>query len=93
MSLNNKLLTEFRKRRSKFVEYNQSISKLLDKDNVGVIVVLESLDNASSVCVATTHLLFSPKKSDTRLAQTAMLLAEIDKIAWIGKSVISLGVI
>ena len=76
----------FRKRYSKFVEYNLNIPKLLDKDNVGLIVVLESLANESLVCVATTHLLFSAKKSDTRLAQTAMLLAELDKIAWIGES-------
>ena len=75
-----------RKRFSKFVEYNQNLPKLLDKDNVGLIVVLESLENESLVCLATTHLLFSPKKSETRLAQTAMLLSEIDKIAWVGKS-------
>ena len=51
-----------------------------------MIVVLESLVNGAMVCVATTHLLFSPKKPETRLAQTVMLLAEIDRMAWIGES-------
>ena len=38
------------------------------------------------VLVATTHLLFSPKRREVRLAQTALMLATIDKLAWDGES-------
>ena len=36
--------------------------------------------------VATTHLLFSPRRREVRLAQTAVLLAHIDRLAWDGES-------
>lgn len=34
------------------------------------------------MCVATTHLLFNPKKGDTKIAQLQLLLANIDRIAF-----------
>ena len=36
--------------------------------------------------VATTHLLFSPRRREVRLAQTALMLANIDRLAWDGES-------
>lgn len=33
--------------------------------------------------VATTHLLYNPKREDVRLAQIQLLLAEIDRLAYI----------
>ena len=36
--------------------------------------------------MATTHLLFSPRRREVRLAQTAVLLAHIDRLAWDGES-------
>ncbi|KAG4069847.1 hypothetical protein HA402_009554 [Bradysia odoriphaga] len=38
----------------------------------------------SEVVVATTHLLYNPRRQDVRLAQVQVLLAEIDRIAYKG---------
>ena len=52
-----------------------------NRDNIAVIVLLESVDTGAGLVVANTHLLFSPKKHEIRLGQTVVLLAEINKIA------------
>lgn len=36
---------------------------------------------ATEFCVCTTHLLFNPKRTDVRCAQTQVLLAELDRFA------------
>ena len=59
---------------------------ILDKDNVGIICLLAPRPHVYSgrvtkLCIATTHLLFNPKRGDVKLAQLALLLAEIDKYA------------
>ena len=35
--------------------------------------------------VACTHLLYNPKRHDVKLAQAALLLAEVDRLAWCGQ--------
>lgn len=39
------------------------------------------LAHSIEFCVCTTHLLFNPKRSDVRGAQTQVLLAELDRLA------------
>ncbi|XP_061853794.1 protein angel homolog 1 isoform X3 [Colius striatus] len=70
------------------VEYFRPGLDVLNRDNVGLVLLLqpllpEGLDQkaVSPLCVATTHLLFNPRRGDIKLAQMALLLAEIDKIA------------
>lgn len=46
---------------------------------------LQSNHNVQFV-VATTHLLFNPRRTDVRLAQVQVLLAELDRIAHNGQS-------
>ncbi|RUS72300.1 hypothetical protein EGW08_019946, partial [Elysia chlorotica] len=58
--------------------------EILDRDNVGLILLLRPSPRAcrgraKTICVATTHLLFNPKRGDVKLAQLMMFLAEIDK--------------
>ena len=57
----------------------------LCRDNCGLIALFQPLGpNVTSddfFCVATTHLLFSPKRGDIKLAQVQYFLAEIDRIA------------
>ncbi|EFA02304.2 Protein angel homolog 1-like Protein [Tribolium castaneum] len=65
------------------VEYNQPTTRLLDRDNVAIIAKFASKSRPSHpFVVATTHLLYNPKRQDVRLAQTQLLLAEIDRIAF-----------
>uniref|UniRef100_S4RLU3 Angel homolog 2 (Drosophila) n=1 Tax=Petromyzon marinus TaxID=7757 RepID=S4RLU3_PETMA len=69
------------------VEYYRPGVSLMDRDNVGTIAVLQPLPQevvhplTPYVCIANTHLLFNPKRGDIKLAQLALLLAEIDKVS------------
>ncbi|XP_034018516.1 protein angel homolog 2 isoform X2 [Thalassophryne amazonica] len=68
------------------VEYFRSGDRLLNRDNVGQIVLLQPAgiaghrDLPSFICVANTHLLFNPRRGDVKLAQLAILLAEISRL-------------
>ncbi|XP_036437089.1 protein angel homolog 2 [Colossoma macropomum] len=66
------------------VEYFRRGIPLLDRDNVGLILLLQPVGPSGSacrVCVANTHLLYNPRRGDIKLAQLAMLLAEINRVA------------
>lgn len=66
------------------VEFYQPGIKLLNRDNVGIVAKLSFRDSPNTqIVVATTHLLFNPRRNDIRLAQTQLLLTEIEKIAFI----------
>ncbi|KAK5857303.1 hypothetical protein PBY51_010558 [Eleginops maclovinus] len=60
----------------------------LDRHNVGIIVLLQPVvmhgsevkAKGSLLCVANTHLLFNPRRGDVKLAQLAIMLAEIDSV-------------
>lgn len=70
------------------VEYFRPEIELLDRHNVGIIVLLRPMVVQGSevkvqgppLCVANTHLLFNPRRGDIKLAQLAILLAEMDKV-------------
>lgn len=70
----------------KLVRYYTPDVQILDKDNVGVILLLKvntanhKVDN-QFICVANTHLLFNKKRGDIKLAQLAYLFAEIHELA------------
>ncbi|XP_035723210.1 protein angel-like isoform X3 [Vespa mandarinia] len=66
------------------VEFYQPGIELLNRDNVGIVAKLSFRDSPNTqIVVATTHLLFNPRRNDIRLAQTQLLLTEIEKIAFI----------
>ncbi|XP_065123472.1 protein angel homolog 1 isoform X2 [Paramisgurnus dabryanus] len=66
----------------KLLEFYRPDCELLDRDNVGIVLLLqpitERLEALSPVCVANTHLVFNPRRGDVKLAQLAIVLAEID---------------
>ncbi|KAF4092218.1 hypothetical protein AMELA_G00018290 [Ameiurus melas] len=66
------------------VEFFRQGIPILDRDNVGLIVMLKPLGASGSecnVCVVTTHLLYNPRRGDIKLAQLSVLLAEISRVA------------
>ncbi|XP_015258851.1 PREDICTED: protein angel homolog 2-like isoform X2 [Cyprinodon variegatus] len=69
------------------VEFYRPGDALLDRDNVGMVVLLQpnaaaaQSDQSSFVCVANTHLLYNPRRGDIKLAQLAILLAEIGRLS------------
>ncbi|XP_053139155.1 protein angel homolog 1 isoform X2 [Hemicordylus capensis] len=67
------------------VEFFRPGLDILNRDNVGLVLLLQPLleslgDKAiRPLCVANTHVLYNPRRGDIKLAQMALLLAEIDK--------------
>lgn len=64
--------------------------KLLDKDNVGIILLLKAKQpdcktEEQFICVANTHLLFNKRRGDIKLAQIAYLFAEINELSLLTK--------
>ncbi|XP_031535143.2 protein angel homolog 1 isoform X1 [Vicugna pacos] len=70
------------------VEYFRPGLELLNRDNVGLVLLLQPLVpdglgqvSVAPLCVANTHVLYNPRRGDVKLAQMAILLAEVDKVA------------
>ncbi|KAM3594467.1 uncharacterized protein V6R79_008421 [Siganus canaliculatus] len=70
------------------LEFFRPETELLDRHNVGIILLLRPVITQGEVveaigqtlCVANTHLLFNPRRGDVKLAQLAIILAEIDRV-------------
>lgn len=66
------------------VELYQSGIELLSRDNVGIVAKLAVKDSPQTqLVIATTHLLYNPRRNDVRLGQTQLLLAEIERFAFL----------
>lgn len=68
------------------VEYFVPQVDVLDRDNVALMLLLRmkstKLKNPDNLlCIATTHLLFNPRRGDIKFAQLMLLLSELDKFA------------
>ncbi|XP_007530197.1 protein angel homolog 1 isoform X2 [Erinaceus europaeus] len=70
------------------VEFFRPGLELLNRDNVGLVLLLQPLlpeglgpVSVAPLCVANTHVLYNPRRGDVKLAQMAVLLAEVDKVA------------
>ncbi|XP_013856147.1 protein angel homolog 2, partial [Austrofundulus limnaeus] len=69
------------------VEFFRPGDVLLDRDNVGLVVLLQpnhlvgQSDSSSLICVANSHLLCNPRRGDVKLAQLAILLAEVGRLS------------
>ncbi|XP_062558710.1 protein angel homolog 2 isoform X2 [Armigeres subalbatus] len=68
------------------VEYYQPGVKRLNRENVAIIAKFRVKSNPNQcLVVATTHLLYNPRRQDIRLAQVQVLLAELDRLAFLGR--------
>ncbi|XP_063804329.1 protein angel homolog 1 isoform X3 [Pseudophryne corroboree] len=70
------------------VEYFRPGIEVLNCDNVGIVLLLQprladSQDGCppTPLCVANTHLAYHPERGDAKLAQVALLLAEVDELS------------
>nr|XP_057921376.1 protein angel homolog 2 isoform X2 [Doryrhamphus excisus] len=69
------------------IEFFRRGDALLDRDNVGLVLLLRPnhatgrSDSSNVLCVANTHLLYNPRRGDVKLAQLAILLAEIGRLS------------
>nr|XP_020469615.1 protein angel homolog 1-like isoform X1 [Monopterus albus] len=70
------------------LEFYRPETEVLDRHNVGIVLLLRPVVSqeakiqlqGSPLCVANTHLLFNPRRGDVKLAQLAIMLAEIDSM-------------
>ncbi|XP_062522070.1 protein angel homolog 2-like [Corticium candelabrum] len=75
----------FQRALAKSVRFRVPGCDVLDRDNVGIIVILKIKrsglphDFPIAICVATTHLLFNEKRGDIKLAQLVLLFTEISR--------------
>lgn len=68
------------------VEFYQPNVTILNRDNVAIIAKFSPINAPESAfIVATTHLLYNPKRQDVRLAQTQLFLAEIERLSYYTK--------
>ena len=83
--------------KSSVVQYRREEVAALCKDNIGLVLVLETRRRESGagsdggagggavsrLVVANTHLLFNTKREELRLGQAALLLAEVEAMSWL----------
>lgn len=70
------------------LEFYRPGMELLNRHNVGIVLLLRPVVTRGAhvkamgppLCVANTHLLFNPRRGDVKLAQLAIMLAEINRV-------------
>lgn len=73
----------------KGIEFRRTdLTKLLNRDNVGIIAVLKPKSSETSadiprIVIANTHLIFNPQRCDIRLAQLKLFLSELNSMSTI----------
>lgn len=88
--------TKFKLIESQLVEFNQIAlqredfrkteevyNRVMTKDNIAVLTLLENKENGSRVLIANAHIHWDPTYKDVKLVQVAMLMEEIEK--WVGQ--------
>lgn len=57
------------------------LNRVMIKDNIAVIALLESKENGTKVLVANAHLHWDPNYSDVKIIQTALLVSEVERLS------------
>lgn len=55
-------------------------NRVLDKDNIAVLCLLESIETGTRFAVANTHIYWNPAEPDVKLVQVALLVDEIEMV-------------
>lgn len=67
----------------KLVNFFQPTVSLLDRHNVGIVAkFVPKLHPTREFVVATTHLLYNPRRDDVRLAQMQLLLTDVENMSY-----------
>lgn len=67
--------------RPDFKKTDDMFNRVLGKDHIAVVCLLENKETGTRLIVANTHLHWDPAFSDVKLVQTALLIEEVEKIA------------
>jgi len=68
-------------RRPDFKKTEDMFNRVMTKDNIAVLALLEHRDSGARVIVANAHLYWDAKFRDVKLVQAAMLMEELGKVA------------
>lgn len=68
-------------RRDDFKKTEDMFNRVMTKDNIAIVALLENKDSGSRLIVANTHIHWDPEEKDVKLVQTAMLIDELTKIS------------
>ncbi|KAJ6498967.1 glucose-repressible alcohol dehydrogenase transcriptional effector [Mycena sanguinolenta] len=67
--------------RTDFKKTDDMFNRVLGKDHIAVVVLLEDLMSGTRIIVSNTHLHWDAAYSDVKLVQTALLMEEVEKVA------------
>ena len=67
--------------RPDFKKTDDMFNRVLGKDHIAVVCLLENKETGTRLIVANTHLHWDPAFSDVKLVQTALLIEEVEKVA------------
>ncbi|CAG8585120.1 1200_t:CDS:2 [Acaulospora morrowiae] len=79
-----KQLIEFNQvalQRSDIKKTEDMFNRVITKDNIAVVTLLENKENFSRIIVVNCHIHWDPSYADVKLVQVAMLMDELDKLA------------
>lgn len=68
-------------RRDDFKKTEDMFNRVMTKDNIAIVALLENKDSGSRLIVANTHIHWDPEEKDVKLVQVAMLIDELTKIS------------
>jgi CCR4-NOT transcription complex subunit 6 len=67
--------------RADFKKTDDMFNRVLGKDHIAVVCLLENRETGSRLILANTHILWDPQFRDVKLVQTALLVGELERIA------------
>lgn len=67
--------------RPDFKKTDDMFNRVITKDNIAIITLLENKETLSRVIVVNCHIHWDPTYADVKLVQVAMLMDELDKLA------------
>lgn len=67
--------------RPDFKKTDDMFNRVLTKDSIAVVTLLEHRDSGSRLIVANAHIHWDPEFRDVKLVQTGLLMGELEKIA------------
>ena len=79
-----KQLIEFNQvalQRSDFKKTDEMFNRVITKDNIAIVTLLESKETQARLIVANCHIHWDPSYADVKLVQVAMLTDELEKYA------------
>lgn len=67
--------------RPDFKKTDDMFNRVLGKDNIAVVCLLETIETGARIVIANAHIHWDPAYCDVKLVQVALLIEELEKVA------------